>query len=290
MYSTYDHSLTLDVVYSNGGVVVYNLDHSYVEEHDTCCTDITRVSELDVDLNDLTGKQMTAIAEGEECVCGDLRIRVDELRDEVLLQRFGRGDITEKHVAIPRRYYGKVRKEILRAVSDADLMLQYLNIDRGNECLVVADPKAQRVLVLACLHAAFRGDDWDRSNGIHNYLDDESELRSIDGRFFVTAARRLVDTLTPVDVNNILKGSGCQIYHKPSKEPVVKRLFKDRDRVIDNLLYGRLSPSGEYFAHFQRCSKRQAEELESRCICKVKGKAGCNQSWKQQGDIPFPFE
>ena len=141
-------------------------------------------------------------------------------------------------------------------------MSMYARHGKVRPRLLVEDPKAQRVLVLACLHASFRGDDWDRSSGIHDYLDDNEGKRSIGGSEFVALATRLVDTLTTVDVNEFLKFSGCYMYHEAPWEPVVKSLFDDRDRVIDNVLYGRLSPSGEYFAHLPRCFKSSGEKLE----------------------------
>ena len=132
---------------------------------------------------------------------------------------------------------------------------------RRDVCLPVEDPEAHRELVFACLHTVFRGDDWNSSTGIHDYLNDENLKRSMDGSKAVAVATRLVDTLTPVDVNELLNGSGCKIYHESPREPLVKCLFDDRDQTINNLLFRRPPPSGKYFAHFPQCLKNHAEKL-----------------------------
>ena len=255
LYDACDHSLSLDVVYGGGGVM-FHLHYSRAGNYNTCCTDTANA--LDVDFFGLSEKQIIAITKGEECVCEDIKITVDKVHDKVLLKY----DMVKERMAIPQRYLDNVGREIAQAVDDWNLMSMYARPSHGEARLLEEDPEAQRVLVLACLHASFRGDNWDRSSGIHDYLDGKNGKRSIGGSKFVALATRLVDTLTTVDVNEFLHETGCYMYHEPSREPVVKSLFDDLDRVIDNVLYGRLSPSGEYFAHLPRCLKSSGERLE----------------------------
>ena len=268
LYDACDHSLSLDVVYGGGGGggggVMFHLHYSRAGNFNTCCTDTANA--LDVDFFGLSEKEITAIAKGEECVCEDIKITVDMVQDKVLLKC----ETEDERMAIPRQYLDNVGREIAQAVDDWNLMSMYARPGHGEARprLLVEDPEAQRVLVLACLHASFREDDWDRSSGIHDYLDGKNGKRSIGGSEFVALATRLVDKLTTVDVNEFLLGSGCYMYHEAPREPVVKSLFDDRDRVIDNVLYGRLSPSGEYFAHLPRCLKNRDKKVEQ-CITAI---------------------
>ena len=261
LYSANDHSLHVHLTYNCRLGVEYGLECIQAEDIDPCNIDFS--TSYGIDFVRLSRRQMLTIAKGEVCVCGNLQITVDDHNNTLVLKR---NDYFAPYkplkITIPRTLHEKVKREITRVVDDADLMERY--ISPGIGYLVVDDPKAQRIMVLACLHSALRGDDWERWRGVHDYLDDEVAMSTTTGNDFVANAARMVDTLTAVDVNNILKGSGCQISHEAPEEPIVKSLFSDRDRVITNLLYGRLSPSGEYFAHFARCPKarHRSERVE----------------------------
>ena len=204
LYRAYDHSLFLYVTYRGGGVVKFDLEYGYNTESEVCCTDFP---ESYINFFDLSEEEMRAIAEGELRMCDDLSITIDEDRDAVMIRHLGQSNPNERMV-IPRQYYGRVKREITRVIDDCDLMLEFM--DRGSECLVVEDPKVQRVMVLACLHATFRRHDWDRLSEIYDYLDDESEPGMVDGSKLVKSATQLVDSLTTINVNEFLHSSGVK--------------------------------------------------------------------------------
>ena len=104
--------MSLDVMYYDGDSVGFGLRYSQTDDSDTGFTDL--MDSKDVDFFGLSEEQIIAIAKGEERVCGDLRITVDKVRDKVLLQ-YG---TKSKRMVIPRRYLGKVRREITGAVDD----------------------------------------------------------------------------------------------------------------------------------------------------------------------------